>query len=136
MKSIKEAISRLNCDNILECFYGLNEADIHIFKTLRSLGAAKIDVLSKNLGKGENSVYKSLQKMMVAGLVLREKKTIDDGGYYYLYRAESAERLASEMNTLLDRWYFKMKQVIQEFVEMDKKEVEKVERVERFEKPA
>ncbi|MBO8182262.1 MAG: TrmB family transcriptional regulator [Archaeoglobus sp.] len=124
MKSIKEAINRLNCDNVLECFYGLNEADIHVFKTLRRLGSAKIDTLSKSLGKGENSVYKSLQKMMVAGLVMREKKTIDDGGYYYLYRAETPDRLASEMNALLDRWYFRMKQVIQEFLEMERKEVE------------
>jgi|Deesub1362A_J573_1020465.scaffolds.fasta_scaffold00028_69 predicted transcriptional regulator len=124
MKSIKEAISRLNCDNVLECFYGLNEADIQVFKTLRRLKSSKIDVLSKELGKGENSIYKSLQKMMVAGLVIREKKTIDDGGYYYLYSVESTEKLVDEMNSLLDRWYFRMKKVIQEFVEMDKKELE------------
>jgi predicted transcriptional regulator len=119
MKSIKEAIDRLNCDNVLECFYGLNESDINLFKTLRELGATKIDVLSRKLGKGENSVYKSLQKMMVAGVVVREKKTIDDGGYYYIYRAETAEKLAEEMNSLLDRWYLRMKQVIREFVEME-----------------
>ncbi len=127
MKSIKEAISRLNCDNVLECFYGLNEADIQVFKTLRRLKASKIDILSKELRKGENSIYKSLQKMMVAGLVTREKKTIDDGGYYYLYSVESTEKLANEMNSLLDRWYYRMKKVIQEFVEMDKKEVEGAE---------
>ena len=128
MKSIKEAINRLNCDNVLECFFGLNEADIQVFKTLRKLGAAKIDVLSNYLGKGDNSVYKSLQKMMVAGLVMREKKTIDDGGYYYLYRTETPERLAGEMNELLDRWYYRMKQVIQEFVEVELKELKEAEK--------
>ncbi|RLI83314.1 TrmB family transcriptional regulator [Archaeoglobales archaeon] len=124
MKSIKEVIIRLNCDNVLECFYGLNEADIQVFNVLRRLNSARIDVLSRELGKGENSIYKSLQKMMVAGLVTREKKILDDGGYYYLYSVENTEKIASEMNSLLDRWYYRMKKVIQEFIEMDKKESE------------
>jgi len=124
MKSIKEVIIRLNCDNVLECFYGLNEADIQVFNVLRRLNSARIDVLSRELGKGENSIYKSLQKMMVAGLVTREKKILDDGGYYYLYSVENTEKIASEMNSLLDRWYYRVKKVIQEFIEMDKKESE------------
>jgi predicted transcriptional regulator len=121
MKSIKEAIDRLNCDNVLECFYGLNEADIAIFNTLRKLGPTRIEKISREIKKGENAVYKSLQKMMMAGIVVREKKTIEDGGYYYVYRAENIERMVQEMLNLLERWYRRMKEVIEEFIEISRK---------------
>jgi len=110
----------LNCNNVLECFFGLNEADISIFHTLRKLGATRIEKLSKETGKRENSVYKSLQKMMMAGIVIREKKTIEDGGYYYVYRAEDVDKMAREMLDLLERWYSRMKEVIEEFIELNK----------------
>jgi predicted transcriptional regulator len=122
MRSIKEAVTRLNCDNLLECFYGLNEADITVFNTLRKLGESRIEIISKAVGRGENAVYKSLQKMMIAGLVIRDKKTIEDGGYYYIYRAEDVNKLAEEMINLLEQWYNKMKEVIEEFLKIDEKD--------------
>ncbi|AGK60691.1 putative transcriptional regulator [Archaeoglobus sulfaticallidus PM70-1] len=120
MKSIKEALTRLNCDNVLECLYGMNEADIIVFKTLVKLRGAKIDTLSKTLGRRENSVYKSLQKLMLAGIVTRDKKTINDGGYYYIYKPVDVEELAKEMIKLLDDWYRRMREVIDEFVALNR----------------
>ena len=115
MKSIKEAISRLNCDNILECFFGLNQSDISLYFLLLSSGEMKIDEISKVLKKAENSVYRSLQKLMLAGIVIREKKIIEGGGYFYVYRAIPAREVAEEMRKLLSAWNKKMSEAIEQF---------------------
>ncbi len=115
MKSIKEAISRLNCDNVLECFFGLNQSDVSLYLLLLSSGEMKIEDLSKASGKAENSVYRSLQKLMLAGIVVREKRLIEGGGYYYTYRAVPAREVAKTMREMLAVWNSKILEAIDEF---------------------
>ncbi|HDD35871.1 MAG TPA: TrmB family transcriptional regulator [Archaeoglobus veneficus] len=115
MRSIKEMLMNLNCKNFLECFYGLNESDIDVFRILVQLREAKIDELSKALKKSENSVYKSLQKLLMAGLVIRDKKLIEGGGYYYTYKPSNLDEVVAEMHKVIDAWYVKIKSTIDEF---------------------
>ena len=58
MKTIKDSISILSCDNVLECFYGINESDTEIYRILLSEGEKKIEKISSIAGKSENTVYK------------------------------------------------------------------------------
>ena len=115
MRSIKEMLVNLNCENFLECFYGLNEADVEIFRNLVELEEARIEDLSLTVKKSENTVYKSLQKLLVAGLVIRDKKLIDGGGYYYTYKPVDVEGIVVEMHKTVDEWYAKIKSTIYEF---------------------
>ena len=115
MKSIREAISRLNCDNVLECFFGLNQSDVSLYLLLLTSGEMRIEEISRALKKAENSVYRSLQKLMLAGVVIREKRIIEGGGYFYVYRALPAKDVAEEMRKLLSVWCEKITEAIEEF---------------------
>ncbi|MBE8538781.1 helix-turn-helix domain-containing protein [Geoglobus acetivorans] len=116
MRTIKDSITSLNCETILECFYGINDSDAQIYRLLieRNL---KIEEISQILGRGENSVYKSLQKLLIAGLVVREKKVLPGGGYYYTYRSVSPNKLAEEMRRIMKEWCEKVAFTINEFEE-------------------
>lgn len=115
MKTIKDSITILSCDNVLECFYGINESDTEIYRILLSEGEKKIEEISSIAGKSENTVYKSLQKLMMAGIVIREKRLIKGGGYYYTYRAVSPDVVAREMREVLENWYIRVIETIEEF---------------------
>ncbi len=115
LKSIKEAISRLNCDNVLECFFGLNQSDVSLYLLLLTSGEMKIEEMSRVLKKAENSVYRSLQKLMLAGIVIREKKIIEGGGYFYVYKALPIREVVKEMKKLLKVWNRKISEAIEEF---------------------
>ena len=115
MKTIRDSLTILSCDNVLECFYGINESDIEIYRILLSGGPKKIEEISSMAGKSENTTYKSLQKLMMAGIVIREKRLIKGGGYYYTYRAVNPEQVANEMREILESWYRKVVDTIEEF---------------------
>ena len=70
--------------------------------------------------------YKSLQKLMIAGLVVRDKRLIDGGGYYYAYRPVDMEEITVEMHKTIDVWYAKIKETIEEFA-LEFKKLEKLE---------
>ncbi|AEA46235.1 helix-turn-helix domain-containing protein [Archaeoglobus veneficus] len=116
MMSIREAITALSCENVLECFFGLNEFDILIYRTLLKLGGARIEQLAETIEKSENTIYKSLQKLMLCGLVFREKKTIEAGGYYYIYMPVEPERVAEKMRKMLGELCKRVDTAINEFV--------------------
>jgi len=115
MRSIREMIVNLNCKNFLECFYGLNESDEEVFRCLVEFGEARIDDLSNALNKSENSIYRSLQKLLMAGLVIRDKRLIESGGYYYTYKPVDLNSMIKEMHKTIDIWYTKIKNLIDEF---------------------
>ncbi|WP_456368505.1 helix-turn-helix domain-containing protein [Geoglobus sp.] len=115
MKGIKDAVSSLTCDNILECFYGLNESDVQIYRMLAEHDEMRIEEISRQSGRSENTTYKSLQKLMMAGIVLREKRVIKGGGYYYTYRALPPDEVAEMMERILEEWCVKVRDTIIEF---------------------
>lgn len=115
MKGLKDAISNLSCENILECFYGLNESDIRTYQLLAKKGELRIEEISKHFRKSENTVYKSLQKLMMAGIVLRDKKVIKGGGYYYTYKALPPIKVAEDMENILREWCVRVRKTIDEF---------------------
>jgi len=116
MKTIKDSITTLNCDNVLECFFGVNESDVEIYRILLTEGEKKIEEISSISGKSENTTYKSLQKLMLAGIVIRERKLLRGGGYYYTYKAVSPKEVGEQMRRTLDNWYDKVVDAIEEFI--------------------
>ncbi len=114
MKSLLEAISLLRCDNVLECFFGLNELDVSIYRALLEC-SMRSQELAKKVGRGENAVYKSLQKLLICGLVVREKKCVDGGGYYYIYSAVRPEKVAERMRESVEELRRKLLKAVDEF---------------------
>ncbi|MDI9611253.1 MAG: helix-turn-helix domain-containing protein [Archaeoglobaceae archaeon] len=101
----------MDCNSIFECFFGLNSEDVRVYFALLQ-GIERIEELGSALGKKESSIYKSLQKLLIAGLAYREKKTIPGGGYYFIYRAVPKEVVAKEIENLLDEFYEKVKKLL------------------------
>lgn len=107
-------VTALKCDNILECFFGLNELDVTLYKIL--LGKTlRSQELARYINRSENAVYKSLQKLIVCGLVVREKKCAGNGGYYYIYRAVDPRLVAESMVKEVEELKKKLMNSIEEF---------------------
>jgi|Deesub1362A_J573_1020465.scaffolds.fasta_scaffold00216_14 predicted transcriptional regulator len=115
MRSIYEILNSLTCDDVLTCFYGLKELDAQVYKVLVKKGQMKIDEISTILERRENTVYKSLQRLMAHGLVIRRQEILRKGGYYFLYQAIDPSRVVNEMKEVLKEWYSKIQDVLDEF---------------------
>jgi predicted transcriptional regulator len=116
MKSIKEYVVTLDCKNLLECMFGLSDVDLRVYESLQKLGEAKIEEISREVGRGENTVYKSLQRLIMAGLTFREKKILNGGGYYFIYKPVPRERVAEEVKRLTEEWCERVRRALEEFL--------------------
>ena len=87
-RSIPEMIrGDFKCEDIAKCILGLKNIDIDAYKVLVTNGPTTAERLGELLNRERSTAYRSLQNLMVCGLVYRETRTISEGGYYYEYSA-------------------------------------------------
>lgn len=115
MKSIKEMVSTLNCGNMLECVFGLAPVDVRVYEALLQ-GMERVEEISKAVGKGESAVYKSLQRLLIAGMAYRIKMPLDGGGYYFIYKPTPKERVAEEVDRVIQELCVRVKKTLEEFL--------------------
>lgn len=118
MMSLKHMVKTLDCKSIFQCFFGLNSEDVKVYEAL-NMGLERVEDISKFVGKKENSVYKSLQKLLISGLAYREKRVIEGGGYYFVYRAMPKKEVAKEIENVLNELCEKIRSIMRDFLDSD-----------------
>ncbi len=115
MRSLKEMVSTLNCGNLLECVLGLTPADVMVYHALLE-GKERVEEISEAVGRGESAVYKSLQRLLIAGMAYRVKMPLHGGGYYFIYKPAPKEKVAEEVEKIVNMLLERVKKSLEEFV--------------------
>ena len=106
----------MECEGLLECIHGLKDLDRECFGVLA--GAAEpltVDEIASKVDRERSTVYRAVQRLLQAGFIQKEQVNYDQGGYYHVYRPTDPDQVADDMQRLLNDWYAKMGQLIQEF---------------------
>jgi predicted transcriptional regulator len=106
----------MECEGLLECFHGLKQLDEECFTAL--VDAAEpmtVDGIAEAVDRERSTAYRSVQRLLQAGFIQKEQINYDQGGYYHVYFPTDAERISDDMQRMLNDWYAKMGQLIQEF---------------------
>ena len=104
------------CEGLLECFHGLKQLDRQVFQALvRAESPLTIDEIGDAVDRERSTAYRAVQRLLQAGFIQKEQVNYDQGGYYHVYRPTDPEKVADDMQRMLDDWYAKMGQLIQEF---------------------
>src|SRR5215208_3658881 len=56
-------------------------------KNTNSKKSMTLEELGKKVNRDKSTVFKSLQKLVLLGIVNKDTKTINGGGYYHVYSA-------------------------------------------------
>ncbi len=108
------SVSDVDCENVLECLFDLSKLDKKVLKILNDGGEFKSKELGEELDRDQSTVYRSLENLVNCGLVYKEKHTIRNGGYYFLYSARPMDKIREEAEECLEQWYTEMKSSIEE----------------------
>ena len=112
-RSIPEMIrGDFKCEDIAKCILGVKEIDIDTYKTLVAKGPMTAESLGVILNRERSTAYRSLQNLMVCGLVHRETRIISSGGYFYEYIALEPSGMKDMVQANIDQWYNKMKTLV------------------------
>ncbi|MFB6311591.1 MAG: helix-turn-helix domain-containing protein [Salinirussus sp.] len=108
----------LECESLLECFHGLTDLDRLVFRTLAGANEPlSIDEIADQVERERSTAYRSVQRLLEAGFIRKEQVNYDHGGYYHVYRPVDADRIADDLQRVLNDWYAQMGQLIAEFRE-------------------
>lgn len=115
--SMSELIQQdMECEGLLECMHGLKELDKRCFQVLTTSGEPlTVDEVADTVGRERSTAYRSIQRLLQTGFIQKEQVNYEQGGYYHVYRPTDPERIADEMQGMLNEWYAKMGQLIHEF---------------------
>jgi predicted transcriptional regulator len=108
--------SDMQCEGLLECIHGLKQLDKQVFRVLVDAeGPLTVDEVAEVVERERSTAYRSIQRLLQAGFIQKEQVNYEQGGYYHVYRPTDPEEVADDMQRMLNDWYAKMGQLIQEF---------------------
>lgn len=115
--SMSEQLQRdMECEGLLECFHGLKQLDKDCYRSLVSAEEAlTIDEVAERVDRERSTAYRAVQRLLNAGFIQKDQVNYDQGGYYHVYQPTDPEKISGEMQRMLNDWYAKMGQLIQEF---------------------
>lgn len=108
----------LECEGLLECLYELNDLDRECFVLLSEAGERlTIDEIADRVDRERSTAYRSVQRLLDAGLVQKEQINYDKGGYYHVYTITDPDSIANSMQQQLNDWYAQIGYLIGRFRE-------------------
>ena len=111
--SIPEMLrANFKCDDVAKCILGLKALDLDSYKALLANGSMTAESLGESLNRERSTAYRSLQNLISCGLVYRETRSIDAGGYYYEYVAIDPCEMKSMIQKNIDEWHEKMTKLV------------------------
>ncbi len=117
MRTIGEVITSISCDDLFTCFYGLKEIDLSVYKVLIKKGELRVEEISEIIGRKQNTIYRSLQRLLSHGIVIRKHRVLDRGGHYFVYMARSPEEIVEAMRAMLNEWSSRLMEALERFPE-------------------
>ncbi len=106
----------MDCEGLLECFHGFRELDKEIFRILMMSGESlTVDEIAEQVDRERSTAYRAVQRLLQVGFIQKEQINYDQGGYYHVYHPTNPNKIADDMQEMLNEWYAKMGQLIQQF---------------------
>ena len=106
----------MECEGLLECFHGLKQLDKQCFQVLvRAREPLTVDEVAEIVDRERSTAYRSIQRLLQSGFIQKEQVNYEQGGYYHVYSPTDPEKISDSMQRMLNDWYAKMGQLIQEF---------------------
>jgi len=106
----------MECEGLLECFHGLKELDKECYRAL--VGAEEpltVDEIAEAVDRERSTAYRAVQRLLQTGFIGKDQINYDQGGYYHVYSPTDPSQITDDMQRMLNDWYAKMGQLIQEF---------------------
>ena len=109
------------CEDVLQCVFDLRELDAAVFLRLASHGGQRVEALAPHFERDQSVVFRSLKRLLDAGLVTRSSEYLEKGGHVFVYAARElgdigamVHRMAEQLVTSLDHGVARLRHRVEE----------------------
>ena len=94
MDSIQSVTRRgATCSDLLSCLYNLKPIDMEVLIEVAKNQEAMLTQIAELVHRDRSSIHRCLSKLVSAGLVHKQSKTLEGGGYYHVYSIAEPEQI-------------------------------------------
>ena len=94
MDSIQSVTRRgATCSDLLSCLYNLKPIDMEVLIEVAKNQEAMLTQIAELVHRDRSSIHRCLSKLVSAGLVHKQSKTLEGGGYYHVYSMAEPEQI-------------------------------------------
>ncbi len=112
------------CSDLLESVFNFGKTDVSVYYALTPGKWVKVDDISKDIGRDQSTVYRSLQKLLNMGFVMRDSGVIQRGGYYYQYTLSISPKIDKIVKEKIDELTERLKSLSRDLVrELESREL-------------
>lgn len=103
--------------HVLACVFGIQRHESRTYLVLLDNPGSTVAELADILERDRSNVNRSLTTLLEKGLVERERRLLDPGGYVYQYTATPLPEAKGMLHEALDEWAETVHKRIDEFGE-------------------
>ncbi len=85
-----------SCSDLLTCLYNLKPVDIAVFYEVAKRGGGTLDEIAEAVERDRSSTHRCLAKLVSAGLVHKQSKSLKGGGYYHFYSIAEPSKIKEQ----------------------------------------
>ncbi len=100
---------------VMSCVFGIEDHETRTYLTLLGHPGSTIEELATELERDRSTVNRSLSTLQERGLVTRDRRLLDGGGYVYQYTAVALPEAKTMLHEALDTWTDAVHGTIEEF---------------------
>lgn len=100
--------------DILQCLFGCNRLEVEIFADIFETEGKNIKEFSNKFDRDQSVIYRAVENLWELELVKKEKIREGVGRPYHLYKPVSLEKLKVKLQSIAERWYERVNEVIRE----------------------
>lgn len=100
---------------IMDCVFGVKAHETHGYLELLSAPGSTVEELADTIDRDRSTTQRSLATLREKGLVERERRLVDGGGYVYQYTACPLDETKRRMHDEIDEWAAEVHEEIDKF---------------------
>jgi predicted transcriptional regulator len=101
--------------DVMACVFDIQDHETRTYLALLEEPGSTVAELAETLDRDRSNVNRSLTTLLETGLVERERRLLDPGGYVYQYTATPLPEAKELMHGALDEWTAQVHDRIEEF---------------------
>ncbi|MCH7660916.1 MAG: MarR family transcriptional regulator [Euryarchaeota archaeon] len=101
--------------HVMECVFHIRERESRTYTELLQAPGSTVAELADRLNRDRSNINRSLATLKEKGLIERERRLLDSGGYVYQYTALSLPETKDRMHTAVRTWSEHVHDRIEEF---------------------
>jgi predicted transcriptional regulator len=84
------------CSDLLSCLYNLKPIDLEVFLEVAKKESVTLDQVADAVHRDRSSTHRCLSKLLSAGLVIKQSRTLKGGGYFHVYSTVEPSKIKQQ----------------------------------------